>query len=233
MDKIDKAFSTLDRKVDKKFGFLKGFFKKYFTIISTLLMGLFMLLFVLRVFYSRPRLIASMIEDDIKMITLALEKIDARCSILSIDDDKNEVDFLNVKAFRGSRVGPLNLAYPDKWEGPYLNVNPSIQEKHYEIIKAGDGIFVLPGTGVKLPNGKVVGKDFQITRVTSVTLLLEKGEALRYGDKRFASKLTFQIGDWEPWHFQEKTIKSLDRMLQEFNEAMPYTSLDQADNLQG
>ncbi|MBU1008305.1 hypothetical protein KKA53_04495 [Candidatus Dependentiae bacterium] len=229
MNKIEKMFSVLDRKVDQNLGFLKGFFKKYFAVMSTILMGAFVLVFVLRVVYSRPHLIATIIEDDIKMIVLALEKIDARCSILSIDDEKNGVDFLNIKSFAGSMVGPLNLAYPNKWEGPYLSVNPTIQEKHYEIVKAGDGIFVVPGTGVQLPNGKIVGRDFKIDRTIIVARLLEEGGVLAYGDSRFASRLTFKIGDWEPWHFKQETVKSLDRMLREFQEAMPYTMLDAAE----
>jgi len=230
MNKIEKAFSTIDYKVDKRLGFLKSFFKKYFTIISTVLLCTFMLLFVLRVFYTRPSLIASIIEDDINLIVLSLKKIDDTCNILSVDDENNEVDFLNVKSFVGSRVGALTLAYPDRWEGPYLNINPTIQDQHYQIVKAGDGIFVMPGNGVKLPNGKVIGKDFKVSRGTIVAELLKQNGALRYDDKLLAEKLIFKIGDWDPWHLKKETVKSLDRMIREFNEAMPYTKNDVMSN---
>jgi hypothetical protein len=201
----------------------RNFFKKYFPIMSTTFLVVLIFLFVLRVFYARPALVASIIEDDIRQITLMLEKIDARCNILSIDDDRNEVDFLNVKSFTGSKVGPFNLAYPRRWEGPYLHVNPSISGKHYEIIKAADGVFVVPGQGVNLPNGFEIGKDFVLDRKTAVNSLLREGGHLRYGKKKFATKLTFKIGDWDSWHLKEKTVKDLDRMIREFNETMPFT----------
>jgi hypothetical protein len=223
MNKIDKMLSSIDRKVDRKFSFIRRFFKKYFPIFSAIFLGILIFTFVIRVFYTRPSLIASIIEDDIKLIALALEKIDARCSILSIDDERNEVDFLQIHSFVGSSVGPFNLAYPDCWEGPYLNVNPTIKGKHYEILKAADGIFIVPGMGVPLPNGRIVGKDFELSSKTRIgDLLRDKGD-LRYEDKKFAVKLIFKIGDRKQWHLKEKTVKKIDRLMREFNEAMPYT----------
>ena len=187
-----------------------------------------MLLLVFRIFYTRPRLIASIIEDDIKLITLALEKIDSKCNILTISKGNSHVDFLNVKSFEGSQIGSLVLAYPDRWEGPYLSVNPTIQDKFYEIVRAKGGAFVLPGTGVTLPNGKVIGKDFKITERTDVEIMFQENGLLRYGDKVLGGKLMFKVGDWDSWHLNKETVESFDRMLKEFHEAMPYTKNEQS-----
>ena len=222
MDKIKNAMSTLDRRVDKHIGFVKNFFNKYFPVISTLALVLIMLVFVIRIFYSRPRIVASLIEDDIAQITLALEKIDADCNILTIEDVHNEINFLNVKTFAKSQVGPLSLAYPKKWKGPYLNVNPTLQGMFYEIVQAQDGLFVVPGRGVRLPNGLEVGKDFQIAPESKVSELIQKGGPLYYEGSVFAAKLIFQVGDWDPWLMRKATIRKLDRMLKEFHTAMPY-----------
>jgi len=223
---IKETLNNIDKKFDTKFGFVKNFFKRYFPVISTLFLSLIVTVFVIRVFYSRPRIVAAIIEDDIKLITLALEKIDARCNILTIEDTHNEIDFLNTKSFSGSQVGPISLAYPKKWEGPYLRISPTLQEKFYEIVKAKDGVFVMPGRGVRLPNGLVVGKDFNVDREAEVLKLAGKGGPLSYEDKKFASKLIFKIGDWDSWHLKEETVKDINRMLKEFNEAMPFTCND-------
>ena len=177
------------------------------------------LVFSIRVFYSRPRIVASLIEDDIAQIVLALEKIDADCNILQLEDEYNEIDFLTVKNFKGSQVGALSLAYPERWQGPYLNVNPTLCG---QFVKVRDGLFVVPGRGVLLPNDLIVGKDFEITTRTYVAELIRKGAPLEYEDRVFAKKLLFKVGDWDPWLIKKNTIKRLDRMLEEFHEAMPY-----------
>jgi hypothetical protein len=230
MGKIERTLSKIDRKVDKKLGFLRKFFSKYFPVVSTFFFALLVIVFVAKIFYSRPRIIASIIEDDIKLITLALEKIDAKCSILTIEGDHNEINFLNVKKFSGSQVGPLGLAYADRWAGPYIRINPTLQETFYEIVKAKDGIFVIPGRGVVLPSGLKIGKDFVVGTGTEVGKMTEEGGPLTFEGKKFASKLMFEVGDWETWQIKEDTVKDIDRMIREFNEAMPFTCNSHACN---
>lgn len=202
-----------------------GFFKRFFPVFSTFFFALIVVTFVVRFFYARPKIVAAIIEDDIKLITLALEKVDAKCNILGVEGDYNDIDFLNVKAegFDGSQIGSLNLAYPKKWEGPYLRVNPTIQQRFYELVRAKDGYFVIPGRGVKLPNGLVIGHDFHVGPDVLMESLLVDGGAMRYEDRHFAMKLKFKVGDWDSWHFKEETVRDIHRMMKEFNEAMPFT----------
>ena len=75
--------------------------------------------------------LADIIDRDVKELKSILERIDKECKILSFDYQKNRINFLNVKSFSGSEVGSINLAFPKKWEGPYLLDNPTYQEKEY------------------------------------------------------------------------------------------------------
>ena len=222
MSKIEKTLSKIDDKIDKKFSFFGGGFKRYFPVLSSLFFALIVVVFVFRVFYARPRIIASVIADDIKIISLALEKIDAKCNILNVEDDISDIDFLNIEKFSGSQVGPINLAYPKKWEGPYLRVNPTVQGKFYELVRAKDGLFIVPGNGVHLPNGFIVGKDFSITPETYVRPLFDKG-ALHDKGIKLGKQIEFKVGDWDPWLLKEKKIKEVDRLMKEFHEAVPFT----------
>ena len=226
MNKIDSFFSRLDRRFDEKFGFLRAFFKKYFLVISTGFLGLIVFFFMIRIFYTRPYIVASIIEDDIRMISLALDKIDKECNILSVEDDHNEVDFLNIKSFSGSKVGPLSLAYPKRWRGPYLSMNPTVQDQSYEIVRARDGYYILPGQGVRLPNGLVIGKDFNVNKNVNVQNLLRDGGPLRYEEKKFAYKLTFVIGDWDPWLIKDNATQEVDKALEHFVDRMALTKND-------
>jgi hypothetical protein len=203
--------------------FVTNFFKRYFPVISSTLFGALILLFVLRMVYTKPNYIATVISDDVTIIAAAFEKIDQDCSILSFEHERNFVDFFNVKSFAGSRVGPINLAYPNNWKGPYLESNPTMQEKFYEVVLSKGGLVVVPGEGVKLPNGKVVGKDIKITPKTDLEPMIKEGGSLCYGGKRLASPLNFLIGDWEqPREEKLKRMKELGDMLKRFNEAMPF-----------
>ena len=203
--------------------FVFDFFKRYFPIISSTLFGLLILLFVLRMIYTKPVYVATVINDDVTIIAAALEKIDQDCSILSFEHDRNFVDFLNVKSFSGSRVGSINLAYPNNWKGPYIPNNPTMQEKFYEIVLAKGGLYVIPGVGVKLPNGKEMGVDIKVTAKTDMDKLLKDGGDLYFKAKKLAAPLVFLVGDWEqPREEKLKRMRELGDMLKRFNEAMPF-----------
>jgi hypothetical protein len=206
------------------------FLKKYFPIISISLFVLLIGLFIFKMFYSKSEFVASAINNDITAIALSLEKIDRECSILSFEHNKNFVDFLNVKAFSGSRVGSMNLAYSDKWDGPYLKSNPTIKSKFYVIVKAEDGLFVVPGNGVKLPNKLVIGKDFEITEKSLVGKMIQEGGKLFFKGKQLGKQLKFKVGDWpRPEKEENKRLEEISKTLKEFNDSMPFTKNEDQD----
>lgn len=99
------------------------------------------------------------IADDVKKLSVIFDRINTKCVILGFDEQQNVINFLTIEKFVGSEVGSMNLAYPDKWEGPYVGNNLELQGKEYMIVKTKQGYFITPGNGVKLPNGAVIGKD--------------------------------------------------------------------------
>lgn len=129
-----------------------------------------------------------LIAETVDELACIFETIDATAGIASFEHDHNHIDFLTVKSFLGSEVGPMNLIHPKKWAGPYLHDNPTFQEKLYQVAKAKDGYWLLPGEGVQLPNGNVIGTDIIITPETNVQKLLDVG-LLRADNKRLARQI--------------------------------------------
>lgn len=224
MKKIDQFFESLDKKVDTTFSGFYIFFRKYFVVFSSSILSLLLLMSLFKFYYNKPYFTASLITNDLKSINDALTLIDKKCNILQIRGGKITLDFFNVKKFKGSVVGGMSVAYPVKWQGPYFEINPLLQQKYYELIQAKDGYFIVPGNGVKLPNGFVVGKDFSIDAKTIVIPMLKPGGYLFFKGISLARKILFKIGDWDPTlQIKEDTIEEINSILKEFNAAMPFT----------
>lgn len=129
------------------------------------------------------------IARDIAQLRDIFNRIHKTCGIIDFDYQKNQINFLNVKEFTGSEVGPMNLVYPDKWEGPYLEDNPTMQAKEYQIVETKKGYFITPGKGVKLPNGKVIGKDIILDKDADILLMMEDPHKLMYNGTALAAPL--------------------------------------------
>lgn len=153
---------------------------------------------VVRLLRSNKTISDELIADQVVKLSLIFKRIDQDCKIIGFEHECNYIDFLTVKSFVGSQVGSMNLAYPHQWKGNYLDDTPTIQEKLYEIVKTKDGYFIVPGHGVKLRNGKVMGKDIIINAHTHMEPLLKDPQALLYNDRMLAAPLsmggsTFQM----------------------------------------
>jgi len=197
--------------------------KRIFPILSSFfLLILFGFLFY-KFSFGRSVYVARYIASETETVAKILKDIDEGCNILSIRGDRCFVDFLTVKDFVGSEVGCLNLAHPKVWKGPYLNDNPAVNGILFEIVKTSDGYYVLPGVGVKLPNGFVVGTDIKIDGNTDITTMLQPGGNLEYKGFRLAQKLDFKIGDWNLLPKQKEKIEKIGKSLEEITEALPYT----------
>lgn len=143
---------------------------------------------VYRLFYQARTVVNSIVVEHIAQLGDIFKKINDTCVITDVTQPVNHINFLTVKSFVGSEIGPLNLAYPKEWRGPYLKDNPSIQGHVYEIVKTKQGYYIVPGMGVQLTNGKVMGKDIVITPDTDMHALIEKG-TLRHDGKALAIPL--------------------------------------------
>lgn len=235
MKKMDEIIHDIDVKIDKKMTPVWGFMQKYFVIFSGTFLGLLMLIFLLRVLSDRTYVLTAVIGEDLVNIERIFNQIDKECNILDIRKTGAQIDFLNVEKFSGSTIGPINLAHPKNWKGPYLIQNPAIQQKFYEIVLAHDGYFIVPGQGVELPNGLVMGKDIVITKDTAVTPMLLPDGSLHFKGQACAAKLDFKVGDWDSGVSKipaKPNINELDSTLKEFNDALSYAQLSSHEDVQ-
>lgn len=158
-------------------------------IISAFVLGCLCVIFVMNTFFeSRSNTISTIVRDLNKLVHM-LETIDNSCGIIDFDHQKNSINFLNVISFVGSEVGSMNLRYPDKWEGPYLNDNPTIQHKEYQVVSTRYGYFITPGDGVVLPNGKVVGTDIKIDKDADIAAMMHQKDVLLFDNQSLAAPL--------------------------------------------
>lgn len=133
-----------------------------------------------------------LITHQIAELAQVLQKIDDDVEIQNIKHARSYIDFLNIGSFTGSEVGPLNVAYPQRWKGPYMQDNPTMQGKLYEIIKTHEGYYIVPGEGVQLENGKIIGKDIIFTYETDMESLVNDTVGLEYKRKPLIAPLTLK-----------------------------------------
>jgi hypothetical protein len=228
MKNLEKMIERIDARVDRSFGVVFIKIARHFTLFSSVLLVMLLGLFLFKVVYHRAYYLASVIEQDVTRVAQILASIDKDCGILSVNGERTAVNFLNVKSFLGTSVGGLNLAYPNKWRGPYLTVNPTYQQQFYELVQTAEGLFIVPGAGVKLPNGLVMGRDVPMGFDVSVKKMLAQGGALNNGKGVFGLQLNFKVGEWDPKVKASKTtLDHVNYLLNEFNQAMPFTKNDE------
>lgn len=129
------------------------------------------------------------IAQDIRNLEQIFSKINNSCSITAFRNERDTIDFLNVVKFAGSQIGSMNLLKPENWQGPYLEVNPTIEGKEYQIVKAKDGYYIIPGAGVKIGNGKVVDKTILIDSKTDMNKLGQDPKGLLSNGYSLAAKI--------------------------------------------
>lgn len=130
-----------------------------------------------------------MIATEVVRLRDIFHRIHKTCVIIDFDSQKNTINFLNVVKFVGSEVGPMNLVYPDKWEGPYLKDNPTLYQIEYQVVSTKKGYYVTPGDGVELPNKKIVGKDIILDQKANIDAMMTNPEELMYKDRPLAARL--------------------------------------------
>lgn len=130
-----------------------------------------------------------MIAAEVVQLRDIFHRIHKTCGIIDFDAQKNPINFLNVAKFTGSEVGPMNLVHPEKWEGPYLQDNPTIYHSAYQVVSTKRGYYITPGDGVKLPNKKVVGKDIVLDQKANIDSMMVNPQELMYKGKALAARL--------------------------------------------
>lgn len=171
----------------------KGLIYGYITPLLTIALFVFLIgVSVFSLMYKSKTNTAAIIDNDLHLFVDIFKRIDTDCRILSFDYTLNRINFLNVKSFSGSEIGSMQLAYPQRWQGPYLQDNPTLQEQDYLIVVTHQGYFITPGSGVRLPNGNTVGLDIVLSKDADIEAMMKPGGLLFYNGKPLAMKL--QVG---------------------------------------
>jgi hypothetical protein len=130
-----------------------------------------------------------LIAEHIQKLQGIFKTINDTCKITGFRNKKDSIDFLNVISFAGSVVGPMGLEEPKNWKGPYLPENLSIDGKDYQIVVTKKGDFIVPGDGVKLSNGKVIGKTLMLTPESDIPALMADKNGLLSQGKPLAARI--------------------------------------------
>lgn len=158
-------------------------------LLAAIVFGIFVIIAVMNTFITSKEYVADIIDHDVKMLAEVFKQIDEQCGILSFDYPKNPINFLNVAKFSTSELGPMNLIHPENWQGPYVKDTPRIQDKVYVIRKTAKGLFITPDDDIKLPNGKVIGKDIILDEKADIAAMMNDETQLKFKDKVFAAPL--------------------------------------------
>lgn len=162
-------------------------------LIPGIAIALFSLLFVGSLYQlmrqSRTN-IDQLIVQDVAKLQKIFAQIQHDCVISGFEHDMNYIDFLTVEKFVGSEIGSMNLLHPDRWKGPYLKDNFTMQQEQYVVMKTKSGYYIVPGHGVKLSNGKVMGRDVIITPETDIEKMMIDSDALQSAEGNLAARIT-------------------------------------------
>ncbi len=131
----------------------------------------------------------TVIVQDLQNLQKIFKEIDKDCKVIGFEHTKNYIDFLTVKEFVGSQIGSMNVTYPRKWKGPYLQRTPTVNEQQYLILKNKNGYYLVPGDGVVLANGKTIGKDLMLDETSDIDALLQNSAALKSSQGLLAAKI--------------------------------------------
>ncbi len=130
------------------------------------------------------------IAEDITVLSTVFNSIHHDCIIIDFQyQQQNYIDFLNVISFEGSEIGTMHLKYPHHWKGPYMRENPTIQGKYYQIVKTNMGFYIVPGNGVQLNNGKIIGKDILLDGKANINAMIQDKGILNFNGQPLAAYL--------------------------------------------
>lgn len=159
------------------------------SILLGLVFGALFIFTLLYFFGESRKATSSIIFEHTQKLRDILQTIDKDCTILGFDLEKNYINFLNVKGFLGSEIGSMNLGHPKNWKGPYVTENFTIQGIPYYILKANKGYYIVPGDGVILSDGKILGRDIAINSTTDIETLTKVEKGLSYQEKPLIVKI--------------------------------------------
>ena len=139
--------------------------------------------------YQARRANDELIAQHVEQLQQIFKEINDCCKINGFRAERDYIDFLNVVKFEGSVVGPMSLMEPQNWKGPYLKESLTSGGKEYQIVTTKKGSFIVPGDGVKLANGKVIGKSLIINAHSDIESMITDPQALLSNNRPLAARI--------------------------------------------
>ncbi|MBN1549082.1 hypothetical protein JW872_00270 [Candidatus Babeliales bacterium] len=173
-------------------GVLEFLRKHLFQLLIIVLFSMILVVSVKVLLSNAKSFSDELVASDMQQLQTIFKRIDDSCKILGFDHQENFVDFLTVQMFVSSEVGSMNLAYPDKWEGPYVDDNPTVQGEVYRIIKTRKGYYLVPGRNVQLSNGIVLDRDLIFDEQADIDAMIADQNKLMFRGKPLAVKISVQ-----------------------------------------
>ena len=176
--------------------------------------------FVIRV----PQWHERQVHKDLQHIARAVTAMDKDCRIVDMRVGIHLLTPLTQKLVSEHELSNTVFKYPENWRGAYLAKMPLIQGKPYQLLKTDKGLFVVPGSGVVLPNGMMVGRDIIWQAQTDVAALTRSGGPLFYRGVALALKVAYgrQPAPTFATDPLPRDAKAMNGWLVEFNQAMPF-----------
>jgi len=132
------------------------------------------------------------VHPDVCRLLHVLKKIHRSCGIDGFCEPLNSLDFLNVGDFSGDYVGSLRLTRSQSWQGPYLEEPVLYKSRPYAVLVNRKGYYIVPGNGVALDDGSVVGKDIVFDHECDVEELIRECPALSPKGKCLIARIPFE-----------------------------------------
>ena len=130
-----------------------------------------------------------LIAEHVVKLQQIFKQIDDSCKITALRRPHDHIDYLTVISFAGSVVGPLNLLEPKNWQGPYVEESLTMNGKEYMLLATKTGLYVVPGNGVKLSNGKIIGKTLILSPQSNIEQMMHDPQALLSNNKSLAARI--------------------------------------------
>lgn len=121
-----------------------------------------------------------LIQGDLNRIAQAVHALDRDCGIKNMRTGRYPLMPLTQYAWPSGQLHGMSVARPENWRGPYLPKVIALQGKPYELLKTNSSLYVVPGNGVTLPSGAIIGDTFSWCANTDVNALSQSGGILFY-----------------------------------------------------
>lgn len=166
-----------------------------------------------------------MVGANLHKINEALLRFDQDCGIQRSVPGRYSLHFLTLRYPSVDDLGGFLLKSTQGFAGPYMRTVPVVDGYPYALVVNAQGMFIVPGDGVQLPNGHRLGKEIFLDAESDIEGLVANG-ILAYQGEPLVRKYT-------PGSFSPLDTEKDRSMLREFLSAFTVasresTSLDEA-----